>query len=82
MVDVKKPEPQKVVDVKKPEEEVDLTTAWKGKLSNFFKLKMGTSLPLEIDPNNPAGYELSGCQWDFIFTYYPEYTESPYSLMS
>ena len=73
--------PAKVV-VKKPEEEVDLTTAWKGKPSTFFTMKLAASPPLEMDPNNPSNNELNDDQWDFIFLYYPEYAQAPYSMMS
>ena len=74
--------PAKVVVVKKVEEEVDLTTPWKGKPSTFFVMKAAAEIPPVMDPNNPQNQELSDDQWDFIFQYYPEYAQSPYTMMS
>ena len=71
--------PQKMV-VKKVEEEVDLSTAWKGKPSTFFVMKELEGPP--TDPNNPGNHEMNDDQWDFIYQYYPEYAGSPYSMMS
>lgn len=74
--------PAKAVVVKKVEEEVDLTTPWKGKPSTFFVMKELASPPQVMDPNNPMNQELNDDQWDFIFQFYPEYAQSPYSMMS
>ena len=71
-----------VVAAKKVEEEVDLTTAWKSKPSTFFVMKELAVPPQPMDPNNPMNQELNDDQWDFIFQYYPEYAQSPYSMMS
>lgn len=71
-----------VVVVKKVEEEVDLTTAWKGKPSTFFVMKELATPPQVMDPNNPMNQEMNDDQWDFIFQYYPEYAQAPYSMMS
>ena len=48
-----------VVVVKKVEEEVDLTTAWKGKPSTFFVMKELASPPQVMDPNNPMNQEMN-----------------------
>lgn len=45
-------------------------------------MKTAEQLPPVMDPNNPQNQELNDDQWDFIFQYYPEYAQSPYSMMS
>ena len=52
-----------------------------GKPSTFFVMKQSASSQV-MDPNNPTNQEMNDDQWDFIFQYYPEYAQSPYSMMS
>ena len=56
-------------------------TPWMGKPSTFFVMKKSASSQV-MDPNNPTNQEMNDDQWDFIFQYYPEYAQSPYSMMS
>jgi hypothetical protein len=61
------------------DEEVDETTPWKGKKSDFFELKVSEA-PLN-DEMNPANYDLNQEQWNFIFKSYPEFGAAPYEMM-
>jgi hypothetical protein len=55
---------------------------WKGKKSGFFVMVKSSSPPFWFNELNPESFILSECQWDFIFKYYPEYSISPYELMT
>ena len=70
------------VKVEPKEEEVDETTPWKGKKSEFFVMAQAATPAATDDPVNPMNLELSGDQWNFIFLHYPEYAASPYQMLS
>ena len=43
----------------KEEEDIDLSTAWKGKPSTFFVMKERATLPKVMDPYNPMNQEMN-----------------------
>lgn len=70
------------VKVEPKEEEIDETTHWKGKKSEFFVMAQAATPATDPDPNNPMNLELNDDQWNFIFMHYPEYAGSPYQMLS
>jgi len=70
------------VKVEPKEEEIDETTPWKGKKSEFFVMAQAATPATAPDPNNPMNLELNDDQWNFIFMHYPEYAASPYQMLS
>lgn len=70
------------VKVEVKEEEVDETTPWKGKKSEFFVMAQAATPAATADPVNPMNLELNQEQWNFIFMHYPEYAASPYQMLS
>jgi hypothetical protein len=47
------------VKVEQEEEQVDETTPWRGKKSEFFVMAENPNPPAEMDPNNPMNLELN-----------------------
>jgi len=74
----KKKAQQAAVPQKPEEEQVDLSTPYKGKPSSFFV--MATDLSAS-SPSNPSGYTLNDEQWNFVFLYYPEYSADPTAML-
>jgi hypothetical protein len=66
-------------ETKKDEEEVDLSTPYKGKPSSFFIMATDDS---KKDAMNPFGYDLTKEQWSFVFLYITEYAQQPYEMMN
>lgn len=64
------------------EEEIDETTPWKGKKSDFFVMAQSSNPAQVPDPNNPMNLELNDEQWNFIYLHYPEYAAAPYQMLS
>ena len=64
---------------KKDEEEVDMSTPYKGKPSSFFIMATDES---KKDAMNPIGYDLTKDQWTFVFLYITEYAQQPYEMMN
>lgn len=61
------------------EEQIDMTSPWKGKKSSFFEMKVSET-PLN-DPMNPSNFDMNQEQWNFIFKFYPEFGAAPYDMM-
>ena len=70
------------VKVEQKEDEIDETTPWKGKKSDFFVMAQAATPAKTPDPNNPMNLELNDDQWNFMFVHYPEYAASPYQMLS
>lgn len=64
------------------EEEVDMTTPWRGKPSSFFVMNQMKEIPAQPDPANPNNLEMNDEQWKFIFKHYPEYGAAPLEMMT
>ena len=64
------------------EEEVDMTTPWRGKPSNFFVMETAKEIPETPDAANPNNLEMNDDQWAFIFKHYPEYGAAPHAMMT
>lgn len=64
------------------EEEVDMTTPYRGKPSAFFVMHPLKEIPATPDPVNPMNLEMNDEQWKFIFKHYPEYGSAPYDMIT
>jgi len=71
-----------VVTPKIEEEEVDMSTPYRGKPSKFFVMNPMATAPEQPEANNPMNLEMNPEQWNFVFKHYPEYGSAPYDMMT